>query len=216
MAVLKLPLLALLLLPLWAHAAPPWTEQGEAQALAATLSEGARYQRYWRTTWASLYATSAVANSVRAERTSNRDSRYDGRVTAVKSILGFADVLLSPPSHHRRWQQLDMGTTGEIDLHAARDTLAALEIEEQQRHGWQARVSPLLVNAAAGLLIGVEDNRPRDGWINAATGMLVTELRIRTEPRHATRHTLRLGEYAFSYSAHWWLLPDQIGVQLYF
>lgn len=215
-------LMALFMLwPLWGHGqGTPWQDDAqEARMLGETLAEGAQHQRYWRNFWLAGYAAGTTVYLVQADRTDNRETRFDAHVTAIKSALAFGDVLLSPPSHARRWRQLDPGDGSAPDLQAARAAMADLEIEEMRRQGWRARVAPLLVNAAGGLAIGVSDDRPRDGWLNFASGMLVTEARIRTEPRQASRfqaRALRIGDQQISYTTDWWLMPGQAGLLVRF
>ena len=197
----------------------------EAARLQATLDDGARHARYWQGIWASGYGLATAFYLSEAERTDNRETRFDAHVTAIKSGLAFADVLISPPPHQRMRRAMDTDEQTP-DLAQARAAVAALAIQEQRRQSWRARIGPLLVNAAGGLAIGVSDDRPRDGWLNFASGMLVTEVRIRTEPRHASRYTdryasaprntLRVGDNQLVYDWQWWLAPGHAGLAVRF
>ena len=210
----------LLSLPLWGGAQTPWeNEQDEARMLGETLEAGARHQHRWQAAWLTGYGVATAYYLYDADQTDDREDRYDARVSAIKTTLAFADVLLFPPSHARRWRELDPGDGSPPDLQAARNAMAALEIEEMRRAHWRSRLGPLLVNAAGGLAIGVSDNRPGDGWVNFATGMLVSEIRIRTEPRNASRYqarALRIGDQQISYIPQWWLTPASAGVVVHF
>ncbi|MBZ2188744.1 hypothetical protein K8B33_06535 [Alcanivorax sp. JB21] len=201
----------------------------EAARLQATLDDGARHARYWQGIWASGYGLATAFYLSEAERTDNRETRFDAHVTAIKTGLAFADVLISPPPHQRMRRAMDTDEQAP-DLARARAAVATLAIQEQRRQSWRARIGPLLVNAAGGLAIGVSDDRPRDGWLNFASGMLVTEVRIRTEPRHASRHTsryadryasaprntLRVGDDQLVYDWQWWLAPGHAGLAVRF
>ena len=99
--------------------------------------------------------------------------------------------------------------------------LEAVAEEERRRRSGEARLGSLVVNTAAGLLITVGDGRERDGAINFATGMLINELRLQTQPRQAGAAINRFqpaqasmgdlhleGEYALLVG------PNQLGVAL--
>lgn len=88
---------------------------------------------------------------------------------------------------------------------------------ERERRGFDARISSLVVNSLAGAVIAA-DGRERDGAVNFATGMLVSELQIWTQPNQASSAINRFqparlsvgpvtlnGEYAMLVS------PQQIG-----
>lgn len=222
-SLIAAPLLAMGLLVAGSAAAQ---DTAEAARLQATLDEGARHARNWQLIWAGGYGAAIGFYLSEAERTNNRETRFDAHVTAIKSGLALADVLISPPSHRRTQRALDTGDGQAPDLAQARAAVAALAIEEQRRQSWRARVGPLLVNAAGGLAIGVSDDRPRDGWLNFASGMVVSEVRIRTEPRQATRYadryasaprnTLRVGDNQLVYDWQWWLAPAHAGLVVRF
>ncbi|PWV75321.1 hypothetical protein, partial [Halomonas sp. A11-A] len=173
--------LAGLLLPLPALAQGP---DAEWQAYEAALNDGARQAGYWQAGWTTIYAGSLALNTWQASEASSRDDRYDARVGVVKSALALGGMFLDRQPHPAASRELAAGEPGDID--GARALLEAVAAEEQRRRSWEARLGSLAVNTAAGLLIAVGDGRERDGAINFATGMLVSELQLQTQPRQAT------------------------------
>lgn len=193
----------------------------EWAAMQATVDEGARQAQRWQYLWGTGYAAAATFYAVEADRASDADDRYDARVSAVKSLLGLADVLLFPQPHRRAQREFaELRATG--DVAAARARIANLAAEEQYRRRLGARTGPLLVNLAGGLLIAFDDDRAGDGALNFATGMLVSELRIRTQSTAASRYqaapsfTLRAGGARLPVQYRWWLTPQMASVQLRF
>ncbi|QVL44471.1 MAG: hypothetical protein KFB92_07875 [Alcanivorax sp.] len=177
-----LAVLTLLLLGPTAHA------QGTTGA-ASALRSGADQARYWQWGWSAFYGGSSAYSLVHARDTDDPEQRYDDYINATKAALGLAGTLLFAPSHgdaYREYQALDDKDTPEARA-ATRILIAGLAEEEARQRRWQSRLGGLIVNGLAGLAIGVEDNRPGDGWVNFATGMLTTELNVRTRPDTATR-----------------------------
>lgn len=204
-----------------ALAQEPATSMDEWAAMQATIDEGARQAQQWQYLWGTGYAAAATFYAVKADRSNDADDRYDARVSAVKSLLGLADVLLFPQPHRQAQREFaDLRASG--DVMGARRRIAALAEEEQQRRRLGARTGALLVNLVGGLLIAVEDDRAGDGAINFATGMLVSELRIRTQPTSASRYqaapafTLRAGGASVPVQYQWGLTPDMASVQFRF
>jgi len=208
--------LAGLLLPLPALAQGP---DAEWQAYEPALADGARHANLWQAGWTTIYAGSLALNAWQASEASSRDDRYDARVGAVKSALALGGMLLDRQPHPAAWQELSTGETGDIE--GARALLEAVAAEERRRRSWEARLGSLAVNTASGLLIAVGDGRERDGAINFATGMLVSELQLQTQPRQATAAINRFqpvsasvgdlhlkGEYALLVG------PSQLGLAL--
>jgi len=154
----------------------------------AALRDGARQAHYWQWGWGAFYGGSSAYSLVHARDTDDREERYDDYINATKAALGLAGTLLFAPSHgdvYRRYQALENKGTPQARA-ATRMLIAGLAQEEARQRRWQSRLGGLIVNGLAGLAIGVEDNRPGDGWVNFATGMLTTELNVRTRPDTAT------------------------------
>jgi hypothetical protein len=211
-------LLALLLATL-ASPAVAQPAQPEWQAYEDALARGERHATIWQASWTGIYATTLTVNAYLASEASRRDDRYDARVGVVKSALALGGMFLDRQPHpraNREFQRLPEG-----DLEGARRLLREVAEEERRRRSLEARLGSLAVNTAAGLLIGVGDGRGRDGAINFASGMLVSELQLQTQPRQATAAVNRFqparlslgdlhleGEYALL------VTPNQLGVAL--
>ncbi|PMR77340.1 hypothetical protein [Billgrantia endophytica] len=203
-----------------ALAAPALAQQPgqEFQAYEDALARGEQHANYWQYGWAGVYATTLAVNAYQASEASSRDDRYDARVGVVKSALALGGTLLDRQPHPAAYRELREGD-GNID--SARRLMQSVAEEERRRRSLEARLGSLLVNTASGLLIGVGDGRSRDGAINFATGMLISELQLQTQPRQATAAVNRFqparvsigdlhleGEYALM------VTPNQVGVVL--
>lgn len=178
----RLPLVVLLCLPILA---PPALAQGhtpEWQAYEEALARGTRHAQLWQVGWTGIYAGSLALSAWQASEASDDDDRFDARVGVVKSTLALGSLLMNRQPHPAAYRQLQQG---ERDIERARGLLLAVAEEERRRRSWQARLGSLAVNTAAGLVIGVGDDRPEDGALNFATGMLVSELELRTQPGQA-------------------------------
>ncbi len=195
----------------------------EWAAYEDALARGERQATLWRYGWGSIYTASLASNIYQASEADDQDDRFDGRVGAVKSALALGGVISDPQPHpaaHRRLEALaaqgDRQALGE-----ARELMRATAAEERARHAWRARLDSLVVNTLGGLAIGVGDDRPRDGLVNFATGMLVGELQLWTQPTQAGAAlnrfkpaTLSLGANRLDYQYAWVLTPNQVGVNI--
>lgn len=162
----------------------PW------EAVQDTLRDGKQHQQFWQRGWATFFGASAAYSLYLGTSASDSDDRYDGRVRAVTSSLGLGDTLVNPPPQadayrefqniRRRSHETDEGLNDE-----AITLLVDLGREEQQRAGWRGRIGSALVNLGAFLAIGVGDGRTDDGLQVAGIGMLINEIKVRTEPRTA-------------------------------
>ncbi|SDJ00685.1 hypothetical protein [Billgrantia gudaonensis] len=214
----RLPLCCLCLLLALSISTPLLAQspRAEYRAYEQALADGARQADYWQAGWATVYAGSLAVNAWQASEASDRDDRYDARIGVVKSALALGGVLTDPQPHPAAYRALREGAD---DVEGARRLLESVAAEERRRRSWQARLNSLAVNAVAGLVIGVGDGRGRDGALNFATGMLIGELQLRTQPHQATAAINRFqpvdvsfgdirleGEYA------WLVGPNQLGV----
>ncbi|MGQ4880537.1 hypothetical protein ACOJCM_18395 [Billgrantia sp. LNSP4103-1] len=213
-----LPFMCAALMLLLSSLALAQSPGSEYQAYEDALARGERQANVWQYGWAGVYATTLAVNAYQASEASDRDDRYDARVGVVKSALALGGTLMDRQPHPAAYRRL---REGDGDIESARRLLQAVAEEERQRRSLQARLGSLAVNAASGLLIGVGDGRGRDGAINFATGMLVSELQLQTQPRQASMAINRFqparvsfgdmhleGEYAFL------VTPNQVGVAL--
>ena len=166
----------------------PIAHAQDTAGAASALRSGADQARYWQWGWSAFYGGSSAYSLVHARDTDDPEERYDDYINATKAALGLAGTLLFAPSHgdaYRQYQAMDDKASPEARA-ATRILIAGLAEEEARQRRWQSRLGGLIVNGLAGLAIGVEDNRPGDGWGNFATGMLTTELNVRTRPDTAT------------------------------
>ncbi|WP_181869945.1 hypothetical protein [Halomonas sp. DQ26W] len=190
----------------------------EFQAYEDALARGERHANYWQYGWAGVYATTLAMNAYQASESSSRDDRYDARVGVVKSALALGGTLMDRQPHPQAYREL---RDADQDIDRARRLMRSVAEQERRRRSLEARLGSLAVNTASGLLIGVGDGRGRDGAINFATGMLISELQLQTQPRQASVAINRFqparvlvgdmhlkGEYALL------VAPNQVGVAL--
>lgn len=184
------------------------------------FDHGERHANAWQYGWAGVYGTSLAFNAYQASEASSRDDRYDARVGVVKSALALGGTLLDRQPHPEARRQFEQLREGD-DLDRARALILDTAAEERERRALRARLGSLVVNTASGLLIGVGDGRGRDGAINFATGMLISELQLQTQPRQAgialnrfQPSRVTLGELHFDYEYALLAGPQQLGVAI--
>ncbi|QJQ96938.1 hypothetical protein HIO72_00295 [Halomonas sp. PA5] len=187
---------------------------------ADALERGERQANYWQTGWTTFYAGSLVLNAYQSSEASSSDDRFDARVGAVKSALALGGMFFDRQPHpqaRREFQQLD----GETDLAHARALIEQTAAIERERRTWQSRMGSLLVNTAGGLAIALGDDRAEDGAISFATGMLIGELQIWSQPRQATTALNRfqparvsMGDVRLDLEYAFVVAPDQLGMQI--
>ena len=180
------------------------------------FEQGARHAEIWQWGWTGIYTTSLAVNAYQSSEASDPDDRFDARVGVVKSALAVAGMLTDRQPHPAALAEYQrLKASG--DLSGVQALGLQLAQAERERRGWAARVSSLVVNGIAGAVIAA-DGRESDGAINFATGMLVNELQIWTQPRQASSAIQRFqpanlslgpitipGEYALH------VAPQQIG-----
>ncbi|MBP5980829.1 MAG: hypothetical protein KA748_11545 [Halomonas sp.] len=203
-------LLCAVVLPAQAQTSNDWAPYDEV------FENGARQANLWQWGWTGIYGTSLAVNAYQSSEASDSDDRFDARVGVVKSALALGGMLMDRQPHQAALAEYErLKARGELS------GVQALGLElaqaERERRGFGARVGSLIVNGIAGGVIAA-DGRESDGAINFATGMLVNELQIWTQPNQASSAINRFqparvslgpvsleGEYALMVS------PQQIG-----
>jgi hypothetical protein len=180
------------------------------------FEDGARHANIWQWGWTGIYATSLAVNAYQSSEASDPDDRFDARVGVVKSALAVAGMLTDRQPHPAALAEYQrLKASG--DLSGVQALGLQLAQAERERSGWGERVSSLVVNGVAGAVIAA-DGRESDGAINFATGMLVNELQIWTQPHQASSAinrfqpaNLSLGPITIpgEYALH--VAPQQVG-----
>lgn len=148
------------------------------------FEDAARHANIWQAGWTGIYGTSLAVNAYQSSEASDSDDRFDARVGVVKSALAVAGMLTDRQPHPAALERYErLKASG--DLSGVQALGLELAQAERARRGWGARVSSLVVNGVAGAVIAA-DGREGDGAINFATGMLVNELQIWTQPNQAS------------------------------
>ncbi|RUR29068.1 hypothetical protein [Vreelandella nanhaiensis] len=171
-------LLCVVVLPAQAQTSDEWAGYDDV------FERGASHANAWQWGWTGIYGTSLAYNAYQSSEASDRDDRFDARVGVVKSALALGGMLMDSQPHPAALAEYErLKARGELS------GVQALGLElaqaERERRGWGARVSSLVVNGVAGAVIAA-DGRESDGAINFATGMLVNELQIWTQPNQAS------------------------------
>lgn len=171
-------LLCVVMLPAQAQTANQWAEYDDV------FEQGARHANAWQWGWSGIYGASLAFNAYQSSEASDRDDRFDARVGVVKSALALGSMLTDRQPHQAALAEYErLKARGELS------GVQALGLElaqaERERRGWEARVGSLVVNTMAGGIIAA-DGRERDAALNFASGMLVNELQIWTQPNHAS------------------------------
>lgn len=215
-----LVMLSLSLLTLPAQGQPNATLEQEWQAYSEALNRGATQAEIWRYGWSGIYAVSLGINAYDASEADDSDDRFDARVGTVKSALALGGTLFDAQPHPQALRQLTSMEEGG-NLTQVRALMRDVAAEERERRAWQARIDSLVINTLGGLAIGLGDDRPGDGAISFATGMLVSELQLRTQPtqagqalNHFQPAQLSIGNMHLDYQYAWTASPNQVGIQI--
>nr|WP_298411004.1 hypothetical protein [uncultured Halomonas sp.] len=212
--------LLLFLLLVAPTAALAQSNQQEWAAYEDALARGERQANIWQYGWTGVYAVSLATSAYEASEADDSDDRFDARVGTVKSALALGGMFIDSQPHpaaRREFERLQAAG----DLEQARALMREVAEEERARRSWQARVSSVVVNTLGGLAIGVGDDRPDDGAISFAVGMLVSELQLRTQPTQAGSAwnrfqpaRLSMSDVHLDYQYAWTLVPNQVGVHI--
>ena len=169
---------------LQAHAQTQAQPGGQWSEYDDVFEDGARHAHVWQWGWTGIYGTSLAVNAYQSSEANDADDRFDARVGVVKSALALGGMLTDRQPHPAALAEYErLKASGELS--GVQALGLQLAQAERERRGWGARVGSLVVNGVAGAVIAA-DGRESDGAINFATGMLVNELQIWTQPNQAT------------------------------
>lgn len=169
---------------LWTMPSIAATETEKLQFIQNEFQANREHSLYWQQGWFGLFAGVAAVQGVAWHYTDDDNDRYDRAVGFTTSALGAADMLLNPMRSHHYADQL---AGGNIRLNQAEQWLAAAAAREQYERSLTNHLLAGLVNGLAGLAVAYDDNRPDDGWVTFAMGMIATEVKIHTAPTHMTK-----------------------------
>ncbi len=152
------------------------------------LQQGDRNHGLWRGGWTAFHTGGLGLNLYQALEGDDSADRFDGRVSAVKSALALGGLALTPSPYGPTREELSaLQQQGDGALPEAERVMHGLSRQERAQLSLQSNAASIGVNLAAGAIIAVGDGRPRDGAVNAATGLLVTTLQTLTRPRTVSR-----------------------------
>ncbi len=170
---------------------PCRAQDSVADTLWPAFQKSQSQARVWQYGWTGFYAGSLSYDLYQSDHADAHKDRYDARVSAATSALGLAGLWLDPLLYSPARQALEKI---HADPHLTRQEKAEKSVplliqvadEEASRQGWKRRIAPFIVNLAAGLVIGIGDQRPGNGALQFGLGMAVSELQIRTQPTQVT------------------------------
>lgn len=163
----------------YANNAPASSDQEKLRFIQDSFAANAQHSRYWQNGWLSIFATSTVVHAGLWGQSGSDKESYDAKVTTITSTLATADMLLNPMRTHQYSEQLN---DSNADLAQAEHWLQKAAEREQYERSFISHLSSAFVNGLAGLAVGRDDGRERDGWLTLATGIITSEVKIFTSP----------------------------------
>ncbi len=204
------------LLPLNAHG----TDATEWEKLDRAMEEGRDKGRTWTRSWAAIFGTSALVNLYNGTNDGSASARYDARVRTVTSTLALGDTLANPAPHAAAFRNYRSYRVRGNDPHAldgARDVAADLMRQERENRAWRARIGALAVNTGAYFAIAEGDGRKDDALSVVIGGLVVNEIKIRTQPRtFSDAAFLPIGDAGVAIYPSVYALPNGIALNVAF
>jgi len=158
--------------------------------LVGELAQSERSDRTWWRAWTASYAALAVGQGTFALAVKDQGLRADATVGAVKTTLGLLALLLLPQTP--RWavaslREMDAATPQARRLRRLRaeELLQTSAKEETFGISWVPHVAAAATNLAGAFILFHEYKRFVPGWISLASGTLVAELQIVTQPTNS-------------------------------
>lgn len=163
-----------------------WSQFREA------LNTGVRQATAWRYAWGTAHTANLGWNLHLGSESAVTDTRFDARVNAVKSAIAVSNILLRPLPHPVARDRLET-LYRQRDQHPgyamqqAEELMRSTARAEQEQRRYRSLAGAFTVNLVAGIIIAVGDERPRDGALNALSGLLVSTIQTRTRPSAVSR-----------------------------
>lgn len=175
---------------LWAQAACAGPDAADARRLRrieAALAREASPAATWQRSWALTFGALIVVQGGAALLSDDAGLRIDATVGTVKTSLGLLSTVLRPwsPVHAARdLAELPEGTAAERRLKLARaaELLEQGAKDEELGTSWLARVGAVTVNLAGTYYLWIAHERYSSGWLALGSGLVVSELQLRTQP----------------------------------
>ncbi|MFO1072500.1 MAG: hypothetical protein U1E17_07420 [Geminicoccaceae bacterium] len=201
-------------------AAPPAAAPNDLdlrlQFLEERLDAGRTTAQVWQYGWTGVFAVSAISNTVQLFTADNGDDRVVAAVDGTKSLLATTKMLLKPLPATRGADPMraEPGRTPEQRLALGESQLMLNAQYAEERWSFSTHLQPILVNAlGGGIIYAFGDSR--DAAISAATGILVSEAQIWSQPWRASQD-LRDYKSRFPQTITWEIRPRLNGAELAF
>jgi hypothetical protein len=174
------------------------------------------YANRWWMTWNGVFVGGILYGGARAALEDDGGERADQVVSAVKAGIGLGQNLWDPPPAKNGARELhampaDSPAACEARLARAEELLRRnAEDSRSERFGWKPHAGNVALNLAGGLIVTQGFDEP-SGWVSAALGVVVGEVRIWTYPWHAPG---ALGEYERRFPASGVPQPPETSLHL--
>lgn len=166
--------------------------EGEARdrlrLLQGRLERDRRYADLWWKGWNAVFVGGIGVQGTRAGLADDRGERADRIVGAVKSGIGLARNLLSPPPARRGADELEALSPAPPCAQRLARAEALLrrnaESAHDERRSWAPHLANLGLNLVGALVVAKGFDEPA-GWVSGALGFAVGEARIWSYPWQA-------------------------------
>lgn len=207
--------------PLPRGASPALAEvptEARLAAVADGLDAAAGPASAWNWGWGLGFAVVGAAQLGTAPLFNERGRRIDFYVGGIKSIIAALSVVVLPlkaPSLNRELRGLRAGRPADCALLAeAEGLLSRSAAGERRGKGWLKHAMGIGYNVAFALVLGLGYDRWPSAGLSFATGVLVSELQIFTQPTRsvrAWRKYLETGATPPAPTVSWAILPTLDG-----
>jgi hypothetical protein len=182
--------------PTAAPAGASLTERDDSHARLIFLSErlqaGQTAARAWYWTWTAVYLGGSIAQGIAFFLSTDLEGQVNWAVGTATTLLGLLLMLVTDfPAEYatRELARMAEGTPEQrrAKLKRAEELLEGAATAESDGRAWYIHLGGAAVSLAGGLILWLAYGFLVDGIINAAVGIVVTEVQIWTQPTRAIK-----------------------------
>ena len=152
-------------------------DTSRVKAAGHELDGASSRARWWRGGWLTLYTAAGATHGVLAVLADDRDDRIARTLDASKAGIAALALVVKPLVVVHAAREFPAGCE---DSARAESVLRAAAADEARRTGWGQRGLAVALNGTHALTTGLWLGRWTSAGISFATGMLSSELQIRT------------------------------------
>lgn len=190
--------------------------------LIERLEAGQRNAQIWQYGFTTGWSLGVVVGSAQAAATDSADTRVNGIVTATKSVIGVARLLIWPHPGRLGADEVLAMPSGSRDERVARLLAAEQQLVRtanyaEQRTEWLPHLANVALNAAgAGIIAGIGDET--DAIVSGVVGVAAGELLLWTMPWRSgddlEDYRSRFGGGPTKPSTSWHFVPHGTGASI--